>query len=552
MMPKSSALLAPLRQRVFRRIWLASLLSNFGLLIQGVGSAWAMTQLSSAPQMVGLVQSALMLPTMLFSLLAGALADMYDRRRVALCALCLSLAGASMLVLVSHLRLISPPVLLLFCFMIGSGQALFGPAWQSSVSEQVPPDALATAVGLNSVSYNIARSFGPAIGGLVVAFGGSIAAFALNALFYIPLVVVLTLWRRVREVPRLPPERLAEAISSGIRYVRHSPPIRTVLARTVTVGFSGGVVLALMPLVTRHILHGDARIYGLMLGMFGVGSVLGALGFSAGRTRPTPESVVRTNTLVLAAAVIVIGFSRWLPLTGFALIVAGTSWLSLANTFNVSVQMSAPRWVAGRALAMYQAAISGGVAIGSWIWGLLAGLSDVGFAMLCAGIVLALLPLLARWLPMPLIKPEAREMSASPDEPQVALALTVRSGPIIVMVEYRVEPKEARDFYAAIQELQRARRRNGARAWLSVRGIDDPWLWTEQFQCATWLEFLRQRDRPTVVEQELQRRVASFHQGSEPTRVRRLLGRPLGSVRWKEEAPDVLTGPLVSPISGAT
>jgi len=402
-MQKFSSILLPLRQPVFRRIWCASLLSNFGLLIQGVGSAWAMTQLTSAPQMVALVQSALMLPTMLFSLVAGALADMYDRRKVALCALCLALAGASMLVLISRLHLITPPVLLLFCFMIGSGQALFGPAWQSSVSEQVPPNALATAVGLNSVSYNIARSFGPAIGGVVVAVGGSIAAFAINALFYVPLLVVLLLWRRVREVPRLPPERLTEAVSSGIRYVMHSPPIRTVLVRTVAVGLTGGVVLALLPLVARQILHGDARVYGSMLGMFGAGAVLGALGISAGRNRSTPESAVRINTLVLAGAVIVIGLSHWLPVTGFALIVAGTSWLSLANAFNVSVQMLAPRWVAGRTLATYQAAISGGVAIGSWIWGLLAGLWNVGYAMACAGIVISLLPLLARWLPMPLI-----------------------------------------------------------------------------------------------------------------------------------------------------
>jgi MFS family permease len=538
---RTSSILAPLRQQAFRRFWLASLLSNLGLLIQGVGSAWAMTQLTSAPQMVALVQSALMLPTMLFSLVAGALADMYDRRKVVLCALGLALIGASLLVVVSHLHLISPPVLLLFCFMIGSGQALFGPAWQASVSEQVPPDALATAVGLNSVSYNIGRSFGPAIGGVVVAIGGSIAAFAVNALFYVPLIIVLLLWRRVREVPRLPPERLGEAVLSGVRYVTHSPPIRAVITRTAITGLAGGVVLALLPLVARQTLHGDARVYGLMLGMFGIGAVLGALGFSAGRGHPNTESAVRINTIVLAAAVAVIAESRWLPLTGIALVVAGTSWLSLANTFNVGVQMSAPRWVAGRALATYQAAIAGGIAVGSWIWGLIAGLFDVSIAMLCAAAVLALLPLIAQWLPMPLLKPEAREMIAARDEPRVALALTVRSGPIIATIEYRVDPRQARDFYAAIQELQLSRRRNGATDWSIARDIDDPWLWTERFQCATWLEFLRHRDRPTLTEQELQRKVAAFHQGSEPLRVRRMLGRPFGSVRWKAEAPDVQT-----------
>jgi MFS family permease len=539
MKPDLSSIMVPLRQPVFRRIWLASLLSNFGLLIQSVGSAWAMTQLSAAPQMVALVQSAVMLPTMLLSLVAGALADMYDRRLVAICALCLPFVAASTLVLVSYLHLLNPPLLLVFCFMIGCGQALFGPAWQSSVSEQVPPHALASAVGLNSSSYNIARSFGPAIGGVVVALGGSIAAFAINALFYLPLLLVLLLWRRVREVPRLPPERLAGAVFSGLRYVALSPPIRTVLVRTVTVGFAGGVILALLPLVARQVLHGDARVYGFLLGGFGVGAVLGALGFSAGRNLHTAESVVRINTLVLAAAVTVIGLSRWLAVTEFALMVAGTSWLSLANTFNVSVQMSAPRWVAGRALATYQAAISGGVAMGSWMWGLIAGFVDVSFAVRCAGLLLALLPLLARWLPMPSLKPESRETAAARKEPQVALALTERSGPLVITVEYRVDPEQAREFYAAIQDLQLSRRRNGARDWSICRDIDDPWLWTERFQFATWVEFLRHRNRPTVGEQEQQRCVTAFHCDNEPMRVRRMLGRPLGSVRWKAEARDV-------------
>jgi hypothetical protein len=275
-----------------------------------------------------------------------------------------------------------------------------------------------------------------------------------------------------------------------------------------------------------------------MLGSFGVGSVLGALGISAGRNRPTAESSVRINTLVLAGAVIVIALSRWRIPSAVALIVAGTAWLSLANLFNVSVQMLAPRWVTGRTLATYQAAISGGVAVGSWIWGLLAGIWSVNSAMLCAGLAIGLLPLLARWQPMPLIEPDAREMAAARDEPRVALDLTVRSGPIIITVEYRVDPAEARDFYAAIRELQLARRRNGARDWSIARDIDDPWLWTERFQCATWLEFLRHRDRPTRSERELQRRVLAFHRVSDPVQVRRMLGRPLGSVRWKQDVPD--------------
>src|SRR5471032_643460 len=199
---------APLRHSVFRRIWLASLLSNFGLLIQGVGAAWAMTQMTSSADKVALVQTALMLPIMLISMPAGAIADMSDRRSVALVSLSISLCGATVLAVLAWLNLVTPEILLTFCFVVGSGMALFGPAWQSSVTEQVPSETLPSAVALNGISYNIARSFGPAIGGIVVASAGAVASFATNAVLYIPLFVVLLLWRRVSEPSRLPRERL--------------------------------------------------------------------------------------------------------------------------------------------------------------------------------------------------------------------------------------------------------------------------------------------------------------------------------------------------------
>jgi MFS family permease len=525
-MANSPAILATLRQPLFRRIWIASLLSNFGLLIQGVGSAWAMMLLTPNPQMVALVQSAVMLPTMLFALIAGSFADMHDRRKVALAALGLAFVAATLLVTVACLQLITPPVLLFFCFLIGCGHAFFGPAWQSSVSEMVPEDALAAAVSLNSISYNLARCFGPAIGGVVVAIGGPTSAFAMNALFYLPLLLALMFWHRTRAVSALPRERLYEAVSSGLRYVIHSPPIRTVLVRTATVGFAGGAVLALMPLVAHRVLHGDSRVYGLMLGMFGAGSVLGALGLSAGHGRPTIESAVRTNTLVLSGALLTTALSRWLPATGLAMLVAGTSWMALANIFNVSVQMSTPRWVAGRALASYQASISGGVAVGSWVWGSVTELLDVDRAMLCAALLLALLPLLARWFKMPSINPDAREMGAALGAPQITLPLSGRSGPIIVTVEYRVSCSDIDTFSVAIEQLHLSLRRNGARAWMLSRDIDDPMLWTERFEFPTWLEYLRHRDRPTVLEKEQQRKVTSFHRDAKPVHVRRMLGNP--------------------------
>ena len=268
---------APLRHIAFRRIWAASLLSNLGLLIQAVGAAWAMTQMTSSADKVALVQTALMLPVMLIAMPAGAIADMYDRRIVSLVSLSIALLGATALTALAWLDLVTPNSLLAFCFVVGSGMALFGPAWQSSVTEQVPADMLPAAVALNGISYNIARSFGPAIGGIVVATAGAVAAFGANAVLYLPLVVALFVWRRESEPSRLPRERLNRAIVSGVRYIANSPSIKVVLLRTLVTGLIGGSISALMPLVVRDLLHGGAQTYGIMLGAFGMGAVIGAL-----------------------------------------------------------------------------------------------------------------------------------------------------------------------------------------------------------------------------------------------------------------------------------
>src|SRR5208283_3559045 len=242
--PSSRGIFSPMRHAVFRRIWTASLLSNLGILVLGVGAAWTMTQISASADMVALVQTSLMLPVALVSTPAGAIADMFDRRIVGLVALSIALAGSISLSALAWLGFVTPVLLLVACFIIGSGMALFGPAWQASVSEQVPAEALPSAVALNGISYNIARSFGPAIGGVIVASAGAVAAFATNALLYLPLLIVLFLWRRQMEPSRLPPERMARAVISGVRYVVHSPSIRIVLGRTLVTGIAGGSVSA--------------------------------------------------------------------------------------------------------------------------------------------------------------------------------------------------------------------------------------------------------------------------------------------------------------------
>jgi MFS family permease len=529
---------APLRYPVFRRIWLASLLSNLGLLIQAVGAAWAMTQMASSAHDVALVQTALMLPVMFISMPAGAIADMYDRRVVALIALCIALTGATALTVLAWLGLVTPQLLLSLCFVVGSGMALMGPAWQSSVGEQVPPDTLPAAVALNGISYNIARSFGPAIGGIVVAALGAVAAFAANALLYLPLLAALFLWRRVVEPQHLPRERLNRAIVSGIRYIANSPSIRIVLTRTFVTGVIGGAISALMPLVARDLLHGGALTYGVMLGAFGVGAVIGALNIGTIRQRMSGEAAVRACTLSMGAATAAVGLSTNPVLTAAALVVAGAAWMLAVALFNIGVQLSAPRWVAGRALAAYQASISGGIAIGSWGWGRLTDAQGVEVALLLSGGLMALSPLLGLWLGMPPIGARNEDATEALADPEVQLSLTARSGPLVVEIEYRVAQDDARAFHSVMQDVQLSRQRNGAYGWSIARDIADPELWTERYHCPTWLDYLRQRNRATRSERELHRQAMDFHVGPDPVRVRRMLERPFGSVRGKEDMRD--------------
>jgi MFS family permease len=497
-----------------------------------------MTQMTSSADKVALVQTALMLPIMLISMPAGAIADMHDRRIVAMVALSISLVGATALTTLAWLNLISPNILLVFCFVVGTGMALMGPAWQSSVSEQVPPDALPAAVALNGISFNIARSVGPAIGGIIVATSGAVAAFAVNMILYVPLLVVLYLWNRVSEPSRLPRERLTRAMVSGVRYITNSPSIRIVLTRTLVMGIIGGSVLALMPLIVRDLLHGGAQMYGIMLGAFGMGAVVGALNITEVRQRLSGEGAIRACTISMAGAISAVALSKEPVLTAAALVVAGGAWMLAVALFNIGVQLSAPRWVAGRSLAAFQAGIAGGIAIGSWFWGYLTDHAGVEIALLTSAGLMFLSPLLGLWLRMPPIGARNEQPKELLADPEVKLSLTGRSGPLVVEIEYRVAMDHARAFHNVMQEVQLSRQRNGAYGWSIARDIGDPELWTERYHCPTWLDYLRQRNRATQSERELHQRAIAFHLGPEPVRVRRMLERPFGSVRWKEETPD--------------
>lgn len=530
---------APLREPAFRRIWVASLFSNFGAMILGVGAAWEMTRLSTSPSMVALVQTASMLPLMLVALPAGAVADMFDRRKIAMLGLGFATVCSIMLTGLAFLDLVTPWVLLLFCVLIGSGVALFNPSWQASIGEQVSRPNLPAAVTLGTISFNVARSFGPAIGGLIVLAAGAQAAFAINSTFYLPLLAAFFLWRREHVPSRLPPERIDRAIVTGGRYALHSPLIRTVVLRSFVFGVCGATGTALAPLVAKDLLAGDAGIYGLLLGALGLGAVLGALFVGKIRDRISNETAVRLGAVATGLSLIAVGLSHSLIVTCIGLFVIGLSNILTMALLNVSVQMSSPRWVTARALSLFTSAITGGVALGSWMWGLVATHQDVTFAFLASGVASIVSALLGIILPLARDRKSDPESIPFANEPEVALQLTLRSGPVVIEVEYDVDPDRARDFHSVIMRLQRARSRIGAFDWSISRDIANPATWIERYHCPTWGDYLRMRDRYTQSELDLLAMADTYHRGEGRPPVRRRLERPFGSVRWKAESPDV-------------
>jgi len=536
----------PLREPSFATIWSSSVLANFGQLILGVGAAWEMTRLVSSPEMVALVQSALMLPLMLVAVPAGAAADMFDRRKVALAGLAFATLCAATLTTLSVLGLTSPWMLLGFCSLIGGGVALYGPAWQASVREQVSAEHLPAAVALGSISYNVARSFGPALGGVIILVAGAKSAFAVNAVCYLPLYVAFLFWRREPAPSRLPPERMDRAIVSGVRYVIHSPPVRTVLFRAFVYGLVGTAIAALTPIVARELLHGGAAVYGLLLGVFGAGAVGGAMLTGHVRARFKAEPAVSLSAAIMGLMTVVIGLSHHVVLTAAAMAAAGAAWMLAATLLNLGVQFSAPRWVTARALSLYQSALTGGAAFGAWVWGRMASDHGVGPALLVSGVVLVLSPLIGLVLPMPDVSTVGTEPFESGAEPEVALALTLKSGPVVIEMDYEVDPAHARPFYDAMQNLQRMRKRNGAFDWSLARDIGDPAMWTERFLCPTWGDYLRLRTRFTHSDRALQEVARSFIRDGGQLRVRRKLERPFGSVRWRADAPDTGEEPVVN------
>jgi MFS family permease len=517
--------MAPFRHAVFRTLWVATLASNLGSLVQAVGAAWMMTTISDSSGMVALVQASTTLPIMIFSLVAGALADNFDRRNIMLAAQAIMMAVSFLLAIFAMAGWLSPWLLLTFTFLIGCGTALHNPSWQASMGDIVPREDLPGAITLNSMSFNLMRSVGPAVGGVVVAVGGAASAFALQAVSYIALIHARFRWKPDTPARSQPRETLGSAISAGLRYISMSPNLLKVMFRSFVFGFAAVSVLALLPLVTRDLLGGGALSYGVILGCFGAGAIGGALLNARIRERWPNEAIVRGTFVIFALSVIALAHSRAMWLSCLVVVPAGACWVVALSLFNVTVQLSTPRWVVGRALALYQTATFGGMTVGSWIWGVISDGSGTDDALIVAGITL----IVGAAIGLRYALPEFGTLNLDPlnqfNEPSLQLELRPRSGPIMIRVHYEIAQKDTDAFLAAMAERRRIRIRDGARQWSLLRDLENPNAWTESYHVPTWVEYVRHNMRRTYADAEISNRLVALHRGPERPRVHRMIER---------------------------
>jgi MFS family permease len=462
---------------------------------------------------------------MIFSLLAGVFADNFDRRRVMLIAQGFMFGVSIILTFMAFEGWLTPWILLGFTFLIGCGTALHNPSWQATMGDIVSREELSAAVSLNSMGFNLMRSIGPAAGGAIVAIAGVAAAFAINALSYIAIILVLLRWKTPVRDTHLPREPMGSAFSAGLRYVAMSPNLLKVILRGFWFGLSAIVLLALLPIIVRETLNSSAFIYGIMLGFFGMGAVIGALLSARLRLRFNNEIIARCAFTLYAVSCTVLALTEHTTIAGAALLVTGACWVLALSMFNVTIQLSTPRWVVGRALALYQTGTFGGMAAGSLIWGIMA--QDLGpeAALLAAAVLLLIGALIGIKLPLPEFGGLDLDPANKFKEPPTQFDLNYRSGPVMVMVDYEITQSDVPDFLATMNQRRRVRIRDGAQQWALLRDLHQPEHWSESYHVPTWGEYVRHNERRTNADTGLSDRLKQLHRGTGSPVVHRMIER---------------------------
>jgi predicted MFS family arabinose efflux permease len=508
---------SPFRYATFSVLWTATVIANIGGWMYSAASGWLMTTLNPEPFIVSMVQVATTLPMFLFALPAGALADIIDKRKFLIAVEIAVTAVSAIFAAIVWLGLATPGNLLLFTFLIGVGSALTAPAWQSIVPQLVPRQDLHPAVAANSVGINVSRALGPALAGVMAARLGIGAPFWFNAISNLGIIAALLWWHPPQTGTRhLPVERFGSAVRAGFRHARNNPHLRATLIRGAGFFPFASAYWALLPLVARGQIAGGPGLYGFLLGAIGAGAVGGAFALPWLKAKLGPDRLVAAGSIGTAIAMVLFAIARH-PATGLAAsVIAGVSWIAVLSSLNVSAQVALPEWVRGRGLSMFVTIFFGCLALGSAIWGQVAGTAGLPAAhfMAAVGAVLAI-PLTWRWK---LQTGAGLDLSPSMHwpEPIIAHAVEKDRGPVLVTIEYRINPQDRDAFLDAIEKLGRQRRRDGAYAWGVFEDAAVEGRVVETFLVESWLEHLRQHERVTNADRVVQDAVHRFHTAGLP------------------------------------
>ncbi len=519
--------LAPLKDRTFRMLWLAWLAANMTMWMNDVAAAWLMTTLTTSPVMVALVQTASTLPVFLLGLPSGAMADILDRRRYfATTQLWVSI-NALVLAALSLADALTANLLLVLTFVNGIGLAMRWPVFAAIVPDVVPRAQLSPAIALNGIAMNLSRVVGPVLAGALLAVFSSAAVFVLNALLAGIAFTLILRWKHQPKASALPGERFVGAMRVGLNYALQSPRLKVILLRVFLFFLQSTALLALLPLVARRLHGGGPGTFTVMLACLGLGAIFAALRFPHWRARYSRDQFVLAGTLVQAALAVLIVYvpELWLALPAMALV--GMAWISVANSLTISAQMALPDWVRARGMSIYQMALMGGAAAGSLLWGWVADWTSVATSVACASVFGVVVLVALRRLTI--------EGGADPDFSPVPLANTIEpsvgvepeDGPVMVTVEYLIDPARAAEFAEVMQRTRRARLRQGALSWGLFRDAAQPSRVIEYFVDENWVEHQRRLERFSAFDAGLRELRLAFHRGDEPPRVKRFVAQPL-------------------------
>jgi MFS family permease len=524
--PAADSALAPLRRPGFRAAWTALAGSQLVIWMNTVGAVTVIAALSDSPTLIALVQTANSVPAVLLALVMGSMADIVDRRRFAIASQGWMLVSVAVLAGLTLADLITPGLALALTFALGAGMATTFVIYQALTQDFVPREELSAAVALNGVAINLARAIGPALAGVIVAAVSAGALFAVEAGLLVAMVGLVTLRLRPPGPARASGERLAPAVRAGVRFVRFSPPVRTVLLRGAVFSLCASALWALLPVAALGRLGLSESGFGLLMGCVGAGAILGATMLPRLRRRLAFDRMVALASLGLAGGLIALAYIPWAELVAVTLLLTGACWLMVLSSLNTSAQQVAPGWVRARTLAAFQLVLQGGLALGSLAWGLVTGVADVETALTIAAAGLASGVVLARRWPLAASERSDLTPAGAWSDPNVNIEPRPGDGPVLVTIEYDIDPAEAERFVRAMEDLGRIRRRDGAFRWNLYADLERPGLYLETFVVDSWSEHLRQHDRLTVADLELTRLARSFHRGERPPEVRHLLWAP--------------------------